>query len=97
MDDITVEQLETQKQRAALCATLKLPSTQLAPLLDIAVRAAGTYACLIIKRLQKRLRGLEVTLTGDEIRMILDLALQALPENKPRRARLKVVPPAKNI
>ena len=57
MDDITVEHLETQKQRAAFCATVTLPSTQLAPLLDIAVRAAGTYACLIIKRLQKRLRG----------------------------------------
>jgi hypothetical protein len=95
MDEITVEQLETQKKRAAVCTTVTLPSTQLAPLLDIAVRAAGTYACLIIKRLQKRLRGLEVTLTGDEIRMILDLALQALAENNPRRARLKVVPPAR--
>jgi len=38
---------------------------------------------------------LEVTLTGDEIRMILDLALQALPQNKPRRAGLKAVPQAK--
>ena len=95
MDDITVEHLETQKQRAAFCATVTLPSTQLAPLLDIAVGEAGTYACLIIKRLQKRLRGLEVTLTGDEIRMILDLALQALPQNKPRRAGLKAVPQAK--
>jgi hypothetical protein len=27
--------------------------------------------------------------------MILDLALQALPQNKPRRARLHVVPQAK--
>ena len=95
MDGITVEHLQAQKQRAAFCTTVTLPSTQLAPLLDIAVRAAGTYACLIIKRLQKRLRGLEVTLTGDEIRMILDLALQALPQNKPRRARLHVVPQAK--
>ena len=95
MDEITVEHLETRKQLAASCATVTLPSTQLAPLLEIAVRAAGTYACLIIKRLQKRLRGLEVTLTGDEIRMILDLALQALTENKSRRARLKVVPTEK--
>ena len=95
MDDITIEQLATQKQRVASCATVTLASTQLAPLLDIAGRAAGTYSSLIIKRLQKSLRGLEVTLTGDEIRMILDLALQALTENKPRRARLKVVPPEK--
>jgi hypothetical protein len=89
MDDITVEHLEDTEAAGCICATVTLPSTQLAPLLDIAVRAAGTYACLIIKRLQKRLKGLEVTLTGDEIRMILDLALQALPQNKPRRAGLK--------
>ena len=95
MDDITIEHLQTQKQRAAFCETVTLASTQLAPLLDIAVRRAGTYACLIIKRLQKRLRGLEVTLTGDEIRMILDLALQALAENNLRRARLEVVPAAR--
>ena len=92
MDDITVEQLATQKQRAASCATVTLPSIQLAPLLDLAVRAAGTYSSLVISRLQKRLRGTEVTLTGDEIRMILDLALQAIRENKPGRAHLKVVP-----
>jgi hypothetical protein len=49
-----------------------------------------------IARLQRAARGLEVKLTGDEIRLILDFALQAkLLEIKPR-PRLKVVPPSPN-
>ena len=35
----------------------------------------------------------EITLSGDEFRLILDLALRAkLSEKKPRRPRLKAVP-----
>ena len=37
----------------------------------------------------------EITLSGDEFRLILDLALQAKhSEKKPRRPRLKTAPPS---
>jgi hypothetical protein len=38
MDDITAEQLETQIQRAASCASVTLPSAQLKPLLNLAMK-----------------------------------------------------------
>jgi hypothetical protein len=76
MDEITVEHLETQIQRAASCASVSLRSCKLTPLLNLAVRAAGTYDSVIITRLQKWARSEEVKLTGDEIRRILELALQ---------------------
>jgi hypothetical protein len=69
-----------------------LPSNRLSPLLNLALRGAGTYNSLIITRLEKSARAAEVKLTGDEIRMILDLALDAkLAEKKTKRAHLKVV------
>jgi hypothetical protein len=91
MDDITVEQLQTQIQGAAFCASVTLTSRDLTPLLNLAVRRAGTYNSLIITRLQKGARAAEVKLTGDEVRMILDLALQAKLGEENRRPSLKVV------
>jgi hypothetical protein len=97
MEDTLVEQLEMQQRQVEYCASITLPSIELAPLLDLAGRVAGTYNSLVIKRLQRGLKARDVTLTGDEIRMILDLALHALAENKPGRHYLKVVPPAKRV
>ena len=94
MEDITVEDLEMQIRRAAHSTNVSLPAYQLIDLLDLALRAAGSYHSLIIKRLRKRIEGAEVELTGDEIRLVLDLALQAkLSEKKPRPRHLKIVPP----
>ena len=38
MADVTVEQLETQIQRAASCGSITLPSGQLKPLLNLAMK-----------------------------------------------------------
>jgi len=55
-------------------------------LLDLALPVAGTYNSVIIKRLYRRFGEAEIKLTGDEIRMILDLALKAkLAENRRHR------------
>ena len=97
MEDTLVEQLEMQQRQVEYCASITLPSIELAPLLDLAGRVAGTYNSLVIKRLQRGLKARDVTLTGDEIRMILDLVLRALAENKLGRDHLKVEPPAKRV
>ena len=97
MEDTMVDRLEMQQRQVEYCASITLPSIELAPLLDLAGRVAGTYNSLVIKRLQRGLKARDVTLTGDEIRMILDLALQALAENKPGRDHLEVVPLAKRV
>jgi hypothetical protein len=90
MDELTVEQLETEIQRAARCASVTLPSGQLKPLLNLAMKKAlkdsGTIA-----RLQRAARGVEVKLTGDEIRMVLDFALQEKLAEIKLRPGLKVV------
>jgi hypothetical protein len=94
MEDITVEELEMQIRRAAHSTSVSLPAYQLTDLLDLALRAAGSYHSLILKRLRKRIEGAEVEITGDEFRMVLDLALQTkLAEKKPRPRHLKRVPP----
>jgi hypothetical protein len=91
MADVTIEQLEKQIQRAASCANVTLPSSQLKPLLNLAMKKALNDSATIA-RLQRATHGLEVRLTGDEIRLVLDFALQAKRlENKPRPL-LKVVP-----
>ena len=95
MDDITVEQLQLQRRGAARCGgiTLRLPAHQLFPLLNLALRVAGDYDSVTIRRLQRRIEEAEIKLTGDELRMVLDLALKAkLSENRRRRPRLSVVP-----
>ena len=93
MEDITVEQIEKQIQRTASCASVTLPSGQLRPLLNLAMRKAikdsGTIA-----RLQRAARGVEVRLTGDEIRMVLDFALQTKRAETPRGPNLRVAPPS---
>jgi len=61
-------------------------------LIDLALHRAGTYSSLTLKRVQKRISNTEVELTGDEIRMILDLALEAKRAQKRRRPHLRVVP-----
>jgi len=67
---------------------------ELNPLLSLALRAAGDYHSVTIQRLQRSIGDAEIKLTGDQIRMILDLALKTkLAENRRRRAYLKVVPP----
>jgi len=96
MDDVTVERLKAQIQCAASCASVMLPSRELKPLLNLAMKKAlrdsGTIA-----RLQRAARIVEVKLTGDEIRMILDFALQTkLAENRPRPS-LQVVPSPKKV
>ena len=47
MEDITVEQLEMQIRRAAHSTSVSLPAYQLTDLLDLALRAAGSYHSLI--------------------------------------------------
>ena len=95
MEDITVKELEIQIRRAANCASATLPAEQLTPLLDLALRASGIYNSKNIKRMQEISGEAEITLTGDEFRLILDLALRAkLSEKKPRRPRLKAVTPS---
>ena len=92
MEDITVEQLKAQIQRAESCVSVTLPSGQLKPLLNLAMKKSLRDSATIA-RLQRAARGLEAKLTGDELRLILDFALQEkLLEIKPR-PRLKVVPP----
>jgi hypothetical protein len=88
MEDITVEELEMQIQRAAQCASVTLPADELTPLLDLALRAAGIYNSETIKQLREISGEAEITITGDEFRLILDLALRAK-----RNPRLKVMPP----
>jgi len=95
MDDITVEQLQLQRRGAARCGgiTLRLPAHQLFPLLNLALRVAGDYNFVTIRRLQRRIEEAEIKLTGDDLHMVLDLALKAkLSENGRRRPRLRVVP-----
>ena len=95
MDDVTVEELERQIRRAAGCGSVMMPSSQLRPLLNLAMKKAlkdsGTIA-----RLQRAARGVEVKLTGEEIRMILDYSLQAKLAEKRPLPNLRVVPPPKN-
>ena len=95
MDDITVEQLQLQRRGAARCGgiTLRLPAHQLFPLLNLALRGAGDYNSVTIRRLERRIEEAEIKVTGYELRMVLDLALKAkLAENKHPRPRLRVVP-----
>jgi hypothetical protein len=95
MEDITVEELEMRIRRAAKCASATVPVEELTPLLDLALRATGIRNSETIKHLQDISGEAEVTLTGDEFRLILDLALrERRSEKKPRRPRLKVVPPS---
>ena len=92
MDDVTVEDLEKQIRQAAGCGSVMLPSNQLRPLLSLAMKKvlkdSGTIA-----RLQRAARGVHVKLTGEEIRMILDFALQAKLAEKRPLPSLRVVPP----
>ena len=92
MEDITVEELEIQIRRAAQCASVTLLAEQLIPLFSLALRDVGIYNSEIIKQLQEISGEAEITLTGDEFRLILDLALRAKgSEKKPRRPRLRAV------
>ena len=93
MEDITIEELKMRIRRAAQCASATLTTDELTPLLDLALRATGSYNSETIKRMQEISGEAEITLSGDEFRLILDLALQAKrSEKKPRRPRLKAVP-----
>lgn len=93
MEDVTVERLQLQRRGAAQCDGMTLPAQQLFPLLNLALRVAGDYNSVTIRRLQRRIGQPEIKLTGDEIRMVLDLALKAkLSENRRRRPRSRVVP-----
>jgi len=93
LEDITVEELEVQIRRAAHCDSVILPVDQLTLLLELAERAAGTYNSLTLKQLKKRMGEAEIELAGDEIRMILGLAIRTKRAEKKRRPHLKVVPP----
>ena len=98
MDDITVEELRLQRRGAAECASMTVRAHQLDPLLNLALRVAGDYNSVTIRRLQRRIGEAEIKLTGDELHMVLDLALKAkLSENRRRRPRLSVVPSHKKV
>jgi hypothetical protein len=93
LDDITVEELQLQRRGAAQCCGTTLTARQLTPLLNLALRVAGDYNSVTIRRLQRRIWEAEIKLTGNEIRIVLDLALKAKnAENRRHRAHLKVVP-----
>jgi len=92
MEDITIEELKMRIRRAAQCASVTLLAEQLIPLFSLALRDVGIYNSETIKQLQEISGEAELTLTGDEFRLILDLALRAKrSENKPRRPRLRAV------
>jgi len=76
MAESTIEDLEVQQRRAALCGRATLPSADLIDLLELAMRAKGGD----LNKLDRLLRGCageNITITGSEMRMILDLALRA--------------------
>ena len=92
MEDITVEELEMQIRRAAQCTSVTLLADELTPLLELALRAAGIHNSQIIKRMHEVGGKAEISLSGDEFRLILDLALRA--KHSQTNRRLKVVPPS---
>ena len=94
MTEITAEHLEMQIERAASCATYTLPARQLMPLLNLAIRA-NTDAFSTLNEIRQAAGDVEVQLTGDEMRMILDLALQTKLSMRKPRPRLKHVRSAK--
>ena len=94
MDDITFEQLETQQQRAAYCATVTLSRTELAPLLHLAMRASNANN-ETITRLLRAVTDDQVKIDGDDIRMIVELALQAKRAGPRKKLSLRVVPSPK--
>ena len=92
MEDVTVEELEARIRQAAGSGSVTLPSSQLRPLLSLAMRKALKDSATI-SRLQRAARGVEVKITGEEIRMVLDFALHAKLAEKRARLNLGVEPP----
>jgi hypothetical protein len=95
MDEITVQHLETQIQRAASCASATLPARELVPLLKAALHACNENTLSDdIQTLMgtiERAGSVDVTIDGDEIRLILDLALQDKIAELEQKPRLRVV------
>jgi hypothetical protein len=91
MEDVTVEELEARIRQAAGSGSVTLPSSQLRPLLSLAMRKTLRDSATI-SRLQRAARGVEVKLTGEEIRMILDYALHAKLAEKRPLPGLRVLP-----
>ena len=97
MKDITVEELVAQQQRLAYCASVTLPPNELAPLLHLAMRTSIANNEIITRLLRAATEG-EAKITGDDIRMIIDLALQAKRlEKNPRQPTLKAVQSPKKV
>ena len=96
MPELTIEDLEVQQSRAALCGHATLPSEDLSGLLDLAMRANGGDLSKL-DRLLHQCGGNEVTVSGSELRMILDLALRAKRSGATQRPALRLVriPPRK--
>jgi|KBSMisStandDraft_5_1062788.scaffolds.fasta_scaffold274757_2 hypothetical protein len=95
MEELTVEQLELEKRRAAYCGSVALPFNELFPLIHLALRGSIANNETIMRVLQG-IADDESKISGDDIRMIIDLALEAkLAERKPRRAHLRIVPSQK--
>src|SRR3954468_16801185 len=90
MQEPTLEDLEAQQCRAALCGHATLPGTDLSGLLDLAMRAKGGDLSKL-DRLLHQCGGIEVTISGSELRMILDLALRAKRSGATQRPALRLV------
>jgi hypothetical protein len=83
MVEITISYLERQIARAEYCASASIALGQLASLLALALRAAGLddrrLAVLNAYR-QPDLLSKEVQISGDDLRFVLALALEAKRE-----------------
>ena len=90
MAEPTIEDLEAQQCRAALCGHATLPGVDLSGLLDLAMRANGGDLSKL-DRLLHQCGGHEVTISGSEMRMILDLALRAKRSGATQRPPLRIV------
>jgi hypothetical protein len=90
MAQITVEHLQSQIERMQFLASVTMPVWQLVPLLQLAMRAVDADS-ETIETLNEVAGEVRVKLSGDEIRMILGLALQAKLNEVRERPPLRLV------
>ena len=90
MAAITVEHLQIEIERMQFLPSVTLPVRQLVPLLQLAMRAVDADS-ETIATLNELAGEVQVKLSGDEIRMILGLALQAKLNEVRERPPLRLV------